>query len=229
MYELIDNYIEGKLSEADHAAFETRLAQDQALAEELAFYLSTKAALRDNALQQRHAQWTQQRPTQPLRWQWTSGLAAAMVILVGAWYFLQPASPTLQMQADAYIEQTMKTLPNHLDASTDSLQMAIEFYNTQKYNEALPIFTGLARTNPRARTYEGFTQLQLKNYDAAIQIFEQIATNTELLDNKGKFYAAIAYFKKGDPAAAQRLLEEVVAQNLAGKTEAEQWLKNAQP
>ncbi len=225
MYETIDNYIAGKLSATDRAAFETRLAQDQALADELAFYLSTKAALQDQALLQRHAEWTQRRPTQPLRWQWAAGLAAAMVILIGTWYFLKPTTPTLQAQADTYMEQTMRQLPSQMTTATDSLQIAINRYNTQKYAQALPIFARLARSSSRARTYEGFAQLQLKNYDAAIQIFEQMATNTELLDNKGKFYAAIAHLKKGDTTTAQRLLEEVIANNLAGKTEAEQWLK----
>ena len=39
MYETIDNYFEGRLLEADKAAFEAQLAQDSLLADEVAFHL----------------------------------------------------------------------------------------------------------------------------------------------------------------------------------------------
>lgn len=225
MYETIDNYFEGRLSETEKAAFETRLEQDKALADEVAFYLSTKAALKEQILQKRHAEWTQSRPVKSLRWGWLSGAAAAIILLVTAWYFLKPTPLTLQEQANAYIEKEWSVLETNMSTDTDSLQAAIGYYNKQRYKEALPIFEQLARKAPHSLTYAGFTHLHLKNYDAAIALFEQMAADPELLDTHGKFYAALAYIQKGDTATAQRLLEEVIFQNLDGKTEAEQWLE----
>ncbi|AXE19103.1 hypothetical protein DR864_15765 [Runella rosea] len=226
MYEIIDNYFEGRLSATEREAFERKLAQDKALADEVAFYLSTKAALKEANLQKRHAEWTRQRSIRPLRWQWASGVAAAMVLLVVVWYFMTPSSLTLQEYAEVYIEENLTKLNIQMDTSNDSLQTAIDYYNHQKYQEALPIFNRLAAsiTSAKAYEYEGLTQLHLKNYDAAIAIFERMAADTELLENRGKFYAALAHLKKGDTDTAHRLLEEVIAKNLAGKAQAEQWL-----
>lgn len=227
MYETVDNYFEGRLSEAEKAAFEAQLAQDSLLADEVAFYLSAKAALKEQTLQKRHAEWTQSHPVQSLPWGWLSGAAAAIILLITTWYFLKPTPLTLQEQADVYIEENLTQLNSHLDTTADSLQTAIDYYNHQKYQEALPIFEQLARKDPRVRTYTGFTQLKLKNYEAAIDLFEQMATDPELLDTHGKFYTALAYLQKGDIATAQRLLKEVIAENLDGKAEAEKWLKES--
>ncbi len=226
MYETIDDYFEGRLSAAEHEAFERKLAQDKALADEVAFYLSTKAALKEANLQKRHAEWARQRFAQSLRWQWASGIAAAIGLLIVAWYFMTPSNISLQQHAEVYIEENLTRLNTHMDTSNDSLQIAIDYYNHQKYQEALSIFNRLAGSNPRAKAYEyeGLTQMQLKNYDAAIAIFDQMAADAELLENRGKFYAALAYLKKGESGTAQRLLKEVIAQNLVGKAQAEQWL-----
>jgi tetratricopeptide (TPR) repeat protein len=230
MYETIDNYFEGRLSATEHEAFERKLAQDKALADEVAFYLSTKAALKEANLQKRHAEWTRERPVQSLRWQWASGIAAAIGLLIVAWYFITPSNLTLQEYAEVYIEENLMRLNTHMDTSNDSLHTAIDYYNHQKYQEALPVFNRLAAGNPSAKAYEyeGLTQMQLQNYDAAIAIFEQMAADTELLENRGKFYAALAYLKKGDIDTAQRLLKEVIAQDLGGKAQAEQWLNTVQ-
>jgi tetratricopeptide (TPR) repeat protein len=149
-----------------------------------------------------------------------------MVLLIAVWYVVIPSNHTLQEYAEVYIEENLMQLNTHLDTTADSLQTAIDYYNHQKYREALSIFTRLARANPRIRAYEyeGLTQLQLKNYDAALVIFERMAADTELLENRGKFYAALTYLKKGNNSTAQRLLEEVITQDLAGKSEAERWL-----
>lgn len=227
MYETIDNYFEGRLLEADKAAFEAQLAQDSLLADEVAFYLSAKAALKEQTLQKRHAEWTQSRPVQSMPWGWLSGAAAAIILLITTWYFLKPTPLTLQEQATAYIENEWSVLVGNMSTDTDSLQTAIGYYNKQKYKEALPIFEQLARKDSRARTYAGFTQLKLKNYDAAIALFEQMAADPELLDTHGKFYTALAYLQKGDTTTAQRLLEEVVSENLDGKAEAEKWLEES--
>jgi tetratricopeptide (TPR) repeat protein len=225
MYETIDNYFEGRLSEAEKAAFEAQLEQDPLLADEVAFYLSAKVALKEQTLQKRHAEWTQSHPVQSLPWGWLSGAAAAIILLVMTWYFLKPTPLTLQEQANAYIEKEWSVLETNMSTDTDSLQTAIGYYNKQKYKEALPIFEQLARKDSRARTYAGFTYLQLKNYDAAIALFEQMAADPDLLDTHGKVYTALAYLQKGDSITAQRLLEEVISGNLDGKAEAEKWLE----
>lgn len=151
MYETIDNYFEGRLSAAEQEAFERKLEEDKALADEVAFYLSTKAALKEATLQKRHAEWTQTRPIQPLRWQWTSGIAAAMVLLIAVWYVVVPSNHTLQEYAEVYIEENLTQLNNQMDTTVDSLQTAIDYYNHQKYREALPVFKQLARANPQLR------------------------------------------------------------------------------
>jgi anti-sigma factor RsiW len=64
MYETIDDYFEGRLSTAEQQAFERKLEPDKTLTDEVAFYLSTKAVLKETVLQKRHSEWTQARPVQ---------------------------------------------------------------------------------------------------------------------------------------------------------------------
>ena len=54
--EYIDNYFGNQLNAADKLAFEQRLANDAAFAEDVAFYANTKAIEREKVLKEKHAQ-----------------------------------------------------------------------------------------------------------------------------------------------------------------------------
>jgi anti-sigma-K factor RskA len=63
MFEQMDIYFRGKLSVDDKRAFEERLENDPTFAQNVAFYLVSKATIQDANLRQRHAKWQPNRTT----------------------------------------------------------------------------------------------------------------------------------------------------------------------
>jgi hypothetical protein len=68
-----------------------------------------------------------------------------------------------------------------------------------------------------------------KEYDKALEKFDDLAAKKELFSNAGPFLKAVTLLQRngaGDKAAAKAILEEVVKDKQEGSTAAEQWLKS---
>lgn len=228
MWETIDNYFQNKLPTSEKEAFETRLELDKTFAEEVAFYLQTKTTLQTETLRQRHAEWlpNRQRSMRPvINIRMAMGIAASLVLLMFGWLLLKKPELTPEQMAVEYIEQNLMTLPVKMDETQDSLELGKRFYNEKKYSEAITIFEKLLDKEPQALEFTGLTALQMNKYEDAIKYFEKLSQNTELITNKGKFYTALTYLKQGNAQKGKQILQEVIDQNLAGKKEAESFLK----
>ena len=204
----IDNYFQRKLSEEDKNVFDERLAKDTDFAEKAAFYLNTKAVLRENTLQTQHNEWSKQHKTPASNnfLKFAVGMAAMLALVFSAWFFIyQKASP--ETLADAFVAKNFTKLPTNMDATIDSLNKGVAFYNEQKYEQSLEIFKQLKNVN--ANKYAGQAAFQLKNYDEAIKYFEQYAAQNENTKSTGNFLAALAYLKKGEKTKAIEILKKI--------------------
>lgn len=220
----IDNYFQGNLSNNEKEIFEKKLASDPTFAEEVAFYAHAKATLRTHILNERHADWTSRPQKKGLGIGFNKiavGIAAMLLMVGGLWFFIRN---DVTKQANTYIDQSLATLPVKMDATEDSLELGKRFYNEKNYQKANDIFERLLSTNPKALEYAGLAALQQKQYDVAMIYFEKLDQNTELLENKGKFYQALTYLKQGDERRGTAILQEIIDNNLYGKIEAEKIL-----
>ncbi|MFN3849756.1 MAG: tetratricopeptide repeat protein [Spirosomataceae bacterium] len=221
----IDDYFNQKLSDTDRKVFEEKLAANREFADEFAFYVHTKASERDRILHERHAEWTNQKPKQTPMLSFSkiaNGLAAMLVLAIGYWYFIRT---DLTQQTDLYIKQNLATLGTQMgDEQADSLEIGKQFYTKKQFKEAIAIFEKLTDKSPQTIEYLGLCYLQLQDYDSASIFFDKLETNTELLNNKGKFYNALVLIKQGKIQKGERLLKEVIEQNLGGKKDAEKIL-----
>ncbi len=216
----IDNYFEGNLSENEKEIFEKRLAIDPGFAEDVAFYAHAKATLREQILNERHAEWMSRPQKKGLGVSFIKiaiGIAAMLLMVVGLWFF---RGNDVTKQANTYIEQSLGTLPVKMGATEDSLELGKRFYNEKNYAKANDIFEKLLYTNPKALEYAGLVALQQNQYDVAMIYFEKLEQNTELLENKGKFFQALTYLKQGDERRGKAILQEIIDNNLYGKKEA---------
>jgi len=228
MFEQIDTYFQGKLSADDKKAFEERLEIDPAFAEDVAFYLASKATIQDANLRQRHAEWLPNRERSKRTVIYTRmamGIAASLVLLMFGWLLLKKPELTPEQMASEYIEQNLSNLPVKMDETQDSLELGKRFYNEKRYPEAMAIFVKLIDREPQALEFTGLTALQMNKYEEAISYFEKLSQNTELITNKGKFYTALTYLKQGNTQKGKQTLQEVIEKNLTGKKEAEVFLK----
>lgn len=230
--EYIEAYFEKQLSSPERKLFEERCVQDNAFAKEVAFYISSREAIRQELLEQKKVLWASgavnsRKMTIRI---WLPYAAAACVILFFALYFLYSSSAPERM-ASKYIQENLSQLSQSMDASPDSLQQGIAAYNNKDFNTALQLFENLYKSHPEnnnALKYAGLVYLSIKNYDKAIRMFDELAGKKGLYSNPGLFYKAIALLQRNkgtDEDQAKQLLEKVVSQQSDGSTEAVKWLK----
>lgn len=234
--EYIDNFFRGETRPEEKAAFEKRITEDAAFAEEVAWYVAAMSVLKSEATTARKAAFRELVPTEtttaatPVRklWPWLAAAAAAAVIVISLVLFNAPARPD-QLAAN-YIQHDLKTLRVTMGSTEDSLQQGLRLYNDGKLQEALTVFRNIMQTDPAnhlAKENAGIVSLQLQQYDQALDYFTQLEKDT-LYANPGTFYRALTLMKRNGPddaATAKQLLQQVVDKNLAKKETAEQWLQ----
>lgn len=237
MLERIEKYLNNEMSLTERQDFENQILTNKELANELAFYLQTKAANQEVAWEKRKAEFEELRTeisnrsserTKPLSW--ILGLAASVIFTLGFWWFSHTNAPNLEIFADTYIKEHFEILPVKMDGNSDSLQIGLRLFNEQKLSEAQLIFKDILRkenSDSEAVKYAGITALRLRKYDEAIQYFKILALQKDLFANPGKFYQVITLLQQSplNKKEAEILLKGVIDDGLEGKEEASKMLK----
>jgi tetratricopeptide (TPR) repeat protein len=242
MDERIELYFNEKLPPGDKEEFEKELLQSSQLADEVAFYLSTRAVLREQILAERHTEWqkltSKQRPgrsgtIKAFRPWYYAAASVVLVMMALSWFLLRSSTsaPTAGELAGNYIETNFETFATSMGTETDSLQLAFERYNQGKYTEARSVGRELVQRNPtheEALKLLGAIALRQTNYDEAILYFHRLAEIQGLRANPGTFYEALTYVQRGQPSdmeKARELLQRVISENLEGQEEAQEMLR----
>jgi tetratricopeptide (TPR) repeat protein len=222
----IDSYIKGEFSAEEQKIFEQRIVNDPQFAEEVAFYVTSVNLLREDLSEHKKASFRKiyaankqtQAPVRNMRpWYWAAAAVIA-VITIGVFFFNTSHSPN--EIADRYIKQHLMTFGVMMGAEKDSMQRAVDLYNTGNVETSLQYFQSILQSHPseyKAREYAGIVSLRLKEYDKALAYFEGLADDQRLYANPGKFYQALTLLKRnlpGDKARAQSLLRQVVNEGL---------------
>lgn len=233
MLEQIEKYFNNELSLSERQDFENQLATDSELAENTVFYLNANIAAKTLANEKRRAAFEtlrQEISSRPLRKikpvSWAVGIAASILLVVGFWWINQTSELNTEEFADTYIQEHFENLPVKMDANADSLQMGLRLFNERKFKEAQIVFENiLHRKNSDSESikYAGITALRLGEYDKALEYFRSLGKQTNLFSNPGKFYEAITLMKRQpvNKKEVEDLLQEVIDNNLEGKSEAE--------
>lgn len=247
--EYIEAYFEKQLSIKERQIFEDRCIQDANFAGEVAFYISTRKAIRQTLLEQKRSQWSVENtdstviepdfttilPSGPASVKkmsfrkWIPYAAAACLLLAVATFSFYGQETPHQL-AKKYVN-TLTHIDQNM-GSADSLQQGINAYNVKEYDAALPIFQNIYQAYPDhsdAKKYIGLVYLMKEDYDKALIHFDELSQRKDLLSNPGAFLKAVTLLKRnkqGDKEDAKVLLEQVVQDdNLEHKKEAAEWLK----
>ncbi|QMU30542.1 tetratricopeptide repeat protein [Adhaeribacter radiodurans] len=178
-----------------------------------------------------------------------TGIAASISIILVAYFSLLQSEENIQLLADSYfkenlqqIEQTVSDPDDTLqfgvagntrgkNTTQDSLLEGISAYNNQQYSKALLYFQGIYKNHPdnsEAKKNMGLAYLSIKEYEKALQQFDELANKKELENNPGLFLQAVTLMRRnqpGDKKEAKQLLQQIVETNAEGSTEAAQWLQ----
>ncbi len=236
----IDDYFNKVLSPEERAVFEQRCRDDEGFAEEVAWYIASRQRVQQELNDQRKDRWRRLEAEHkkehgtpkvaPLR-KWLGWSAAAASIVAAIIVFWPSREKTLFDFSGAYIAASLHTISQNMSGDEDSLQEGIGLYNGKHYAAAVQLFGrlyGRDSSNVYALQYKGLSELMLKEYDAAVEDFDRLATNTVLKINPGIFYKAITLLQRnhpGDAASARKLLQYVMDNRLEGWREAERWLR----
>jgi tetratricopeptide (TPR) repeat protein len=242
--EYIDTYFNGGMSLPEKEAFEGKCESDPAFAEEVAFYISARAdvknTLRKQKKQEFHDLYVElssknkvSKKASVLKLVPYIAAVAACILLFWGYqlFFKEGSSQASKNLADTYIKENMQQLSVTMGGDKDSLQLGIDAFNNKNYNEAESIFIALSsNTNVSAEAVKnlGTVYLVSGKYEAAITQFKKLANQANLFVNPGLFYEAIALMERaapGDKEKAKQILEEVVKKDLAGSKEAKDWLQ----
>lgn len=231
--EQVDRFFQGEMPETERRQFAEALKTNPELASAAAFYLQARQAARLEVLAEKRKQWEGQSPRPIAQRSWlgyAAGLAAVLLVVLGLWFW-RMQEPSRRELADAYVSQELQTLGTAMSGRSDTLQQGIGLYNQGKLPQAAQLFDAWLvqhATDSDAQRLAGLTALRLKQYDQAINHFQQLSRRTDLYANPGPFYEALARIQRNRPEdaeAVQQLLKRVVQEGLPGKAEAVEWMK----
>ncbi|HYJ62524.1 MAG TPA: hypothetical protein VEV62_02185 [Parafilimonas sp.] len=238
--EYIDSYFQQTMNEDERKVFEKKCEEDEAFAQEVAFYIMTRDSLREELLQQKQAAWRVKSIIDDLPFiptlkksfanRWITYAAAACLVLAVSVYFFE-TNPSPKKLAENYIKTNYSNLSLTMDASRDSLQLGIDAYNNKQYDKALRLFKSIEKTdtqNSDVKKYAGITYMQKEEYDSALQQFDELSNMKGLFSNSGDFLKAVALMgrnKPGDKDKAKMLLQKVLSEKEEGSEKAAEWEK----
>jgi tetratricopeptide (TPR) repeat protein len=252
-FEKFEAYVQGLMSPDERSLFEAALTSDEELALDFQVYRSIETEMRaqernrhqESALRQTlqnlngHYFKTEPPPPQlkviPLFrsqvYRISAAIAAGLVILLVAYFFLYLPTQNTQTLANTYYQQHLQQLSQTMDGENDPLQAGIAAYNNQDYKQALQYFQAVHRrqpNNPEAQKNIGLVYLATKEYGPALQQFESLAARKDLFSNPGRFLQALTLMQRngeGDKQQAQVLLQQVVREKAEGSRQAAEWLQ----
>lgn len=232
--EKIEAYLQGRLTPAEKEAFEKDLEQDSNLQAELKFHQQMVNAIRETEFrkvlgdmrqQKRSQQKTSFKRLRPL----VLGIAASILLLVGAFWILSPGKEELLNRELASIDLD-PGLPTSLSAtSTPEFAEGMNAYKMQNYNRAKNLWTPILSENPENDTllfYLAQIDLAEKENSAALEKLRQlinIEMNPVFL-NKSEWFMAITLLRLGQIEEAKELLLKIQQENGYQAEEAGKWL-----
>ena len=155
----IDQYFNDEKTGEAQQQFEKRILEEPSFAEDVAFYISSRAALKQQAVQEKKLRFrelydeqkvVQLQPRSGLRMAWRY-LAAACVVsfaIVFSLLLLNGKKNPSEL-AGIYIDQHLSTLSVKMSGGQDLLEQGLQLYNSGKLPEALSKFDSSLITDPR--------------------------------------------------------------------------------
>lgn len=210
-FETIEAYVLDRMSTAERAAFEERLAADAELRQEVAlqqenihavelggFLRTVQQAGHAHAASARGGQW-------PDLWRYAA--MVAVILAVAAWWLTRPTSNE-QLFAEHFRPDT--GLPVAMGAADDPIfSDAMVSYKEGKYAEARAKWSTLLRSEPMndtLRYYIASAWLAEDHFQEALPLLESVATDEgSVFQDRACWYLFLVRIRSGETTAAMAM------------------------
>ncbi len=232
--EIMEAYLQGKLSATEKEAFESQLEQDQDLRAALQNHQRMMNAIRETEFrkvlkeiqqQKEEKQGPKIRRTNPM----LIGIAASVLLLIGAfWVFMPNQNQKLNRQlATVALDPG---LPTSLSATTNpDFAEGMNAFKREDYETARNLWQPLLIESPTNDTllfYMAQIELEATNNGSAQEKFRQLLNQSgSIFFEKAHWYLAVALLREGKIEEATKLLREVQQKEGVRSDEAEELLK----
>lgn len=239
VFDTVKKYYNGVLPDDERSAFENKVMEDTAFAEEARSYARMLEAIDRFGDKELDAELTQLgrklmaegeqahtapeettakiRTLRPQRWVWVAA-AAVFVILILSIPFLNsdPATSPEELFAAHYVPKDIPGSRSETDPtpSEELWRAAAEAFSAKKYEEAAGLFEQVISDSTSTKKSEawlflGITRIELKQTEKAIEAFERVSQSS-LSVADANWYMALSYLRINQPEKARPLLEEIV-------------------
>jgi len=222
---LIEQYYEGKLSDTEKTAFETRLQIDANLKNEFTLYKNIVEGIIDAGKENFKAKLKlanaelDEKKVVPLKQKIsykTFALAASILLIIGIYVFWFTQTKTnLAQLADKYYEHE-KGLPVTMSIQKNKWDEIMSDYKLADYKQTSYKLNNLLKENTSNDTlnyFFGIVNYELTNYGATRSSLSHI-TETSAYFDKAQYYLVLMYLQVDDKKAAI----QTINQSLLNKT-----------
>lgn len=239
MHEEIQQYLEKQLSPEAQAAFEQRLKEEPDLLRSLEAELAARASIALTGRDQRKANLKarykrRKAPVNIINMRSASLIAvAAAALFLIIWLPGQVGSNELNgpdLYTSYFETEVLSGVRSSDNASYQEWRLAADYYNAERYLEAIPLFEALTRDTTfeevsKVQFFLAMSYLETGKPEEAITHFEAVAAGSAF-EARARWFRALAYLKQNRQEDAKLLLE--IIRNYSDhfkKTEAEALLK----
>ena len=224
----IDKYLKKQLSEQERRDFEQQMENDPDLAKEVAlqqdvmegidayFSKGLKRNLQELEKEIRHNQTEVVRKKR--RWfSWVTAIAASVLMVLLAGYFILFSKPDNQELFQAYYQPYPNIVApaERSENGADEDTQPFRLYESGNYSAAIPAFeialeTAEEQEKPALHFYYGLSLLHLGKTAPAIEHLQLVSKQEDSpFALPAQWYQALAFLKNNDPVRAKAILEEL--------------------
>ena len=214
---LIEDFIQGKLTDEQHFEFEKQLKNDPQLAAEVAFQAGVKEGIQETERSKtlEFLKEVEKETPQQVKRNFTYWAAAASIVLVASVYFI--IQSMLFNSEELYNEYyySPKSFVNDQQrgesAGGNAHALAFELYDKQRYKEAIDQFELLLHNvkNDELEFYSAISYLNMDREEEAINLLDQITEDSKYYDD-GIWYSALASLKLKKREQASKKLKQLL-------------------
>jgi len=212
--EYIDKYINGELTSDESDVFESKMANDKALSNQVALQRELIFGLEGLAIREhiQAAHVASKNRNKRVRTLWISAAAASLALLLVFWIVYQPA------QTDSSLfSQFFRPFPDVIsirNTDADNSGIGMNHYVAGEYQKAieyLSLADNASENYIDLRFYLGLSYLASNIPDESIAVFNELITIDSQYKQQIRWYLALAYLRNGERSKSILYLNQISA------------------